>query len=73
MFLLMWCMYKTKTTNYILLHVSTDEDGNDSTEIVTNEEIPECTVTGGEDQLTNLETDFDSNGNSTNGYLVSFA
>ncbi|XP_061478261.1 EH domain-binding protein 1 isoform X2 [Rhineura floridana] len=39
---------------------SGDDDENDNIEIVTNEEIPECTVTGGEDQHTNLENDLDS-------------
>ncbi|XP_062972040.1 EH domain-binding protein 1 isoform X2 [Elgaria multicarinata webbii] len=39
---------------------SGDEDRNVHIEIVTNEEIPECTVTGGEDQHTNLESDLDS-------------
>lgn len=50
----------------------TDENQNDKTEIVTNEKIPECTSTGGEDQHTNLENDLDSDGNSTNNYFVSF-
>ncbi|XP_033001514.1 EH domain-binding protein 1 isoform X6 [Lacerta agilis] len=39
---------------------SGDEGGNDNIEVVTNEEIPECTVTAGEDQHTNLEIDLDS-------------
>uniref|UniRef100_A0A8D2J7V0 EH domain binding protein 1 n=1 Tax=Varanus komodoensis TaxID=61221 RepID=A0A8D2J7V0_VARKO len=39
---------------------SGDEDQNDHIEIVTNEEIPECTGTGGEDQHTNLESGLDS-------------
>ncbi|XP_042313958.1 EH domain-binding protein 1 [Sceloporus undulatus] len=42
---------------------SGDGNQNDNTEIVTNEKIPECTVTGGgggEDQHTNLENDLDS-------------
>ncbi|XP_060640549.2 EH domain-binding protein 1 isoform X1 [Anolis sagrei] len=40
---------------------SGDEDQNDNTEIVTNEKIPECTVTGdGEDQHTNLGNDLNS-------------
>uniref|UniRef100_A0A8D0H9F8 EH domain binding protein 1 n=1 Tax=Sphenodon punctatus TaxID=8508 RepID=A0A8D0H9F8_SPHPU len=37
---------------------SGDED--DNTEIDTNEEIPECAVTSGGDELTNLENDLDS-------------
>ncbi|XP_069706173.1 EH domain-binding protein 1 isoform X3 [Phaenicophaeus curvirostris] len=36
-----------------------DED-DDNIEIDTNEEVPECSVTGGGDQLTNLENDLDS-------------
>ncbi|XP_059684404.1 EH domain-binding protein 1 isoform X2 [Gavia stellata] len=36
-----------------------DED-DDNIEIDTNEEIPECSVTGGGDELTNLENDLDS-------------
>lgn len=47
----------------LLWHVPTDEGGNDNIEVVTNEEIPECTVTAGEDQHTNLENDLDSDGN----------
>nr|XP_020646251.1 EH domain-binding protein 1 isoform X2 [Pogona vitticeps] len=39
---------------------SGDENQKDKTEIVTNEKIPECTITGGEDQHTNLENDLDS-------------
>lgn len=57
----------------LLLRVPTDEDGNDDIEIVTNEEIPECSVASNEDQHTNLENDLDSDGNSTNGCLVSSA
>ncbi|KAM7172869.1 EH domain-binding protein 1 isoform 2-T2 [Macrochelys suwanniensis] len=37
---------------------SGDED--DNTEINTNEEIPECSITEGGDELTNLENDLDS-------------
>nr|XP_025035970.1 EH domain-binding protein 1 isoform X2 [Pelodiscus sinensis] len=37
---------------------SGDEDAN--TELNTNEEIPECSVTEGGDELTNLENDLDS-------------
>ncbi|XP_015263119.1 PREDICTED: EH domain-binding protein 1 isoform X2 [Gekko japonicus] len=40
---------------------SGDEDGNDDIEIVTNEEIPECSITSNEDRHTNLENDLDSN------------
>ncbi|XP_075605773.1 EH domain-binding protein 1 isoform X4 [Balearica regulorum gibbericeps] len=36
-----------------------DED-DDNIEIDTNEEVPECSVTGGGDELTNLENDLDS-------------
>ncbi|XP_039424397.1 EH domain-binding protein 1 isoform X10 [Corvus cornix cornix] len=36
-----------------------DED-DDNIEIDTNEEAPECSVTGGGDELTNLENDLDS-------------
>ncbi|KAM7118583.1 EH domain-binding protein 1 isoform 2-T3 [Ciconia maguari] len=36
-----------------------DED-DDNIEIDTNEEVPECSVTGGGDGLTNLENDLDS-------------
>ncbi|NWZ70091.1 EHBP1 protein, partial [Acrocephalus arundinaceus] len=36
-----------------------DED-DDNIEIDTNEETPECSVTGGGDELTNLENDLDS-------------
>nr|XP_003215240.1 PREDICTED: EH domain-binding protein 1 isoform X2 [Anolis carolinensis] len=40
---------------------SGDEDQNDNTEIVTNEKIPECTITGGgEEQHTNLGNDLNS-------------
>ncbi|KFP80400.1 EH domain-binding protein 1, partial [Apaloderma vittatum] len=38
---------------------SGDED-DDNIEIDTNEEIPECSVAGGGDELTNLENDLDS-------------
>ncbi|NXX46865.1 EHBP1 protein, partial [Tricholaema leucomelas] len=38
---------------------SGDED-EDNIEIDTNEEAPECSVTGGGDELTNLENDLDS-------------
>ncbi|NWU97697.1 EHBP1 protein, partial [Upupa epops] len=38
---------------------SGDED-DDNIEIDTNEEVPECSVTGGGDELTNLENDLDS-------------
>uniref|UniRef100_A0A8C0B4F4 EH domain binding protein 1 n=1 Tax=Buteo japonicus TaxID=224669 RepID=A0A8C0B4F4_9AVES len=38
---------------------SKDED-DDNIEIDTNEEVPECSVTGGGDELTNLENDLDS-------------
>ncbi|XP_060086579.1 LOW QUALITY PROTEIN: EH domain-binding protein 1 [Heteronotia binoei] len=37
-----------------------DEDGNGDIEIVTNEEIPECSVTSSDDQHTNLENNLDS-------------
>ncbi|XP_057279413.1 EH domain-binding protein 1 isoform X2 [Pezoporus wallicus] len=36
-----------------------DED-DDNIEIDTNEEVPECSVTGGGDEFTNLENDLDS-------------
>ncbi|XP_076191092.1 EH domain-binding protein 1 isoform X2 [Aptenodytes patagonicus] len=36
-----------------------DED-DDNIEIDTNEDVPECSVTGGGDELTNLENDLDS-------------
>ncbi|XP_071438131.1 EH domain-binding protein 1 isoform X2 [Pithys albifrons albifrons] len=36
-----------------------DED-DDNIEIDTNEEVPECSVSGGGDELTNLENDLDS-------------
>ncbi|KFW07699.1 EH domain-binding protein 1, partial [Eurypyga helias] len=39
---------------------SGDEDEDDNIKIDTNEEVPECSVTGGGDELTNLENDFDS-------------
>ncbi|XP_015712052.1 EH domain-binding protein 1 isoform X5 [Coturnix japonica] len=40
---------------------SGDEDEDeDNIEIDTNEEVPECSVTGGGDELTNLENDLDS-------------
>ncbi|KAM9271620.1 EH domain-binding protein 1 [Morus bassanus] len=40
---------------------SGDEDEDDGNiEIDTNEEVPECSVTGGGDELTNLENDLDS-------------
>ncbi|RLW07002.1 hypothetical protein DV515_00003912 [Chloebia gouldiae] len=40
-------------------HLDEDED-DDNIEIDTNEETPECSVTGGGDELTNLENDLDS-------------
>lgn len=46
----------------LMLCVPTDED-EDNIEIDTNEEAPECSVTGGGDELTNLENDLDSTGN----------
>ncbi|XP_077171549.1 EH domain-binding protein 1 isoform X2 [Paroedura picta] len=39
---------------------SGDEAGNGDTEIVTNEEIPECSVASNEERHTNLENDLDS-------------
>uniref|UniRef100_A0A8B9PDN0 EH domain binding protein 1 n=1 Tax=Apteryx owenii TaxID=8824 RepID=A0A8B9PDN0_APTOW len=40
---------------------SGDEDEDeDNIEIDTNEEVPECSLTGGGDELTNLENDLDS-------------
>ncbi|XP_019404741.1 PREDICTED: EH domain-binding protein 1 isoform X5 [Crocodylus porosus] len=39
---------------------SGDEDEDDNIEIDTNEEVPECSVTEGGDELTNLENDLDS-------------
>lgn len=57
-----------------MLYVPTDEDeDDDNIEIDTNEEVPECSVTGGGDELTNLENDLDSTGNLNNGYFVYFA
>lgn len=57
-----------------MLCVPTDEDeDDDNIEIDTNEEAPECSVTGGGDELTNLENDLDSTGNLNNGYFVYFA
>lgn len=58
----------------LMLCVPTDEDeDDDNIEIDTNEEAPECSVTGGGDELTNLENDLDSTGNLNNGYFVYFA
>ncbi|RMC07828.1 hypothetical protein DUI87_15297 [Hirundo rustica rustica] len=52
---------------------SGDEDEeDDNIEIDTNEEAPECSVTGGGDELTNLENDLDSTvkiRNQRNRYL----
>ncbi|NXP07715.1 EHBP1 protein, partial [Thinocorus orbignyianus] len=42
-----------------------DED-DDNIEIDTNEEVPECSVTGGGDELTNLENDLDSTEQNSN-------
>ncbi|XP_067421333.1 EH domain-binding protein 1 isoform X9 [Emydura macquarii macquarii] len=39
---------------------SGDGDEDDNIEINTNEEIPECSITEGGDELTNLENDLDS-------------
>ncbi|NWX12484.1 EHBP1 protein, partial [Aegotheles bennettii] len=37
-----------------------EHEEDDNIEIDTNEEVPECSVTGGGDELTNLENDLDS-------------
>ncbi|NXH13779.1 EHBP1 protein, partial [Bucco capensis] len=37
-----------------------EEEEEDNIEIDTNEEVPECSLTGGGDELTNLENDLDS-------------
>lgn len=58
-----WCGACTKQVLTLILHVPTDEDEDDNIEIDTNEEVPECSVTEGGDELTNLENDLDSSGN----------
>lgn len=68
------CVHVPKEILTLMLCVPTDEDeDDDNIEIDTNEEAPECSVTGGGDELTNLENDLDSMGNLNNGYFVYFA